>query len=72
MTGYGFGDFYGSLVTQSNILNSVSGGGLFYDIDTKGGQSGSPVYVLGEPCSLVGIHKAYWPKKRLNFATMIT
>jgi V8-like Glu-specific endopeptidase len=54
------------------MLNSINADGIFYDIDTHGGQSGAPVYVLGDSRLLVGIHKGFWAKKRLNFATMIT
>ena len=50
----------------------MSSTGIYYDIDTKGGQSGSPVYMSRENSKVVGIHKAYDPKMRLNFATMIT
>jgi len=50
----------------------MSNTGIYYDIDTKGGQSGCPVYISGDNSKLVGIHKAYDPIKDLNFATMIT
>jgi len=46
--------------------------GLYYDIDSKGGQSGSPVYSSSDWAKVVGIHKGYWPLKNLNFATLIT
>ena len=71
----GYVNFYGSqfrLLTHSNDFNSISDGGIFYDIDTAAGQSGAPVYSLENQERLVGIHKAYWPTKGLNFATMIT
>jgi len=60
------------LFTHSGIFNSINDKGIYYDIDTKGGQSGSPVYLFSDNRKLVGIHKGYSPKKRLNFATMIT
>ena len=71
----GYANFYGSqfrLLTHSNEYNSISDGGVFYDIDTGMEQSGSPVYSQENNHRLVGIHKAHWPAKRLNFATIIT
>ena len=71
----GYANFYASqfrLLTHSNDFNSISDGGIFYDIDTAAGQSGAPVYSLENQERLVGIHKAYWPTKGLNFATIIT
>jgi len=59
------------LFTHSNIFDSINDRGIFYDIDTLPGQSGCPVYISGSN-KLVGIHKAYCPKKNLNFAAMIT
>ena len=50
----------------------MSNTGIYYDIDTYGGQSGSPVYMSGDNSQLVGIHKGYNPIKNLNYATMIT
>jgi len=61
-----------TLFTHSNIFNSINNGGIYYDIDAKGGQSGCPVYRLEDPSRVVGIHKAYDPQKRLNFAAIIT
>jgi V8-like Glu-specific endopeptidase len=44
-----------------------------YSIDTKGGQSGSPVYVkVHEDIQLLGIHKAYNNLYKLNTAVFIT
>jgi V8-like Glu-specific endopeptidase len=44
-----------------------------YSIHTKGGQSGSPVYLKGkENVHLLGIHKAYNNICRLNVAVFIT
>jgi V8-like Glu-specific endopeptidase len=58
---------------HSNAIDEVNDGGIFYDIDTSGDQSGSPVYILDEDnTKLVGIHKSYWPRKHLGYATMIT
>ena len=50
----------------------MSSTGIYYNIDTNGGQSGCPVYMSGDNSQLVGIHKGYNPKRHLNFATMIT
>ena len=50
----------------------MANAGIYYDIDTNGGQSGCPVYIPGDKNKVVGIHKAYDPLKKLNVATMIT
>jgi glutamyl endopeptidase len=60
------------LFTHSNLFNSINNGRIDYDIDTIGGQSGCPVYLMKDSSQVVAIHKAYDPLKRLNFATMIT
>jgi V8-like Glu-specific endopeptidase len=44
-----------------------------YSNDTKGGQSGSPVYLKeNENVHLIGIHKAYNNMCKLNTAVFIT
>jgi hypothetical protein len=62
--------FHGNLLEQPPYKI----GGM-YDIDTKPGQSGSPVYFIDEEdetCCVVGIHKAYDPKIKKNVCTLIT
>jgi V8-like Glu-specific endopeptidase len=64
-----------TLMVHSNITNipAAKGGAIYYDIDTAAGQSGSPVYYEdGETTQLVGIHKGYSTKEKLNEATLIT
>jgi V8-like Glu-specific endopeptidase len=41
--------------------------GIYYDIKTKSGQSGSPVYDLKTKNIVVGIHKSHIPHKNLNY-----
>jgi len=57
---------------HSNKLASASNGILYYDIDTKSGQSGSPVFKGKGKAIIYGIHKGYSPSKKLNMAVMIT
>jgi V8-like Glu-specific endopeptidase len=45
---------------------------ILYDIDTTGGQSGSPVYILKDSFKLVAIHKGYHSDKDVNCAALIT
>jgi len=45
-------------LTHSGKFDAIRIGAIFYDIDTTGGQSGSPVYLKDEPTKVVGIHKA--------------
>ena len=63
-------------VMHSNPLLYRDEGGR-YDIDTIGGQSGSPVYFMREAgseevCHQVGIHKGYDRIANLNVCTLIT
>lgn len=60
-----------------NKITSINGGNqivMYTDIDTTGGQSGSPVYKITSAgdYELVGIHVAYINKHDGNFATLIT
>jgi V8-like Glu-specific endopeptidase len=59
-------------MTHSGVIYDIRKGAIFYDIDTMGGQSGSPVYLKDNPRKLVGIHKAASNEDRLNFSAMIT
>lgn len=72
MTGYGhlLGEYM--LLTHSNSLSSINNGELFYNIDTRKEQSGSPVYINGDNQKLVGIHKSHHFDKNLGYATIIT
>jgi V8-like Glu-specific endopeptidase len=45
---------------------------IYYDMDTKAGQGGSPVYLEGQDCRVVGMHKGLHFGKKLRFATLIT
>jgi V8-like Glu-specific endopeptidase len=63
-------------MTHSNHLQYFQHGGR-YDIDTDVGQSGSPVYYMskmGEEnvAHVIGIHKGYDRKGKLNICTLIT
>jgi V8-like Glu-specific endopeptidase len=61
------------MYTHSNSFFKINNAGVYYDIDTKCGQSGSPVYLFNHKRKLVvGIHKGCDPEEKLNFATMIT
>ena len=74
MSGY-FRDDYGNAcqITDSNYLPHPRDGGITYAIDTKSGQSGSPVYIrIKEDVQLLGIHKAYNTRDKLNTAVFIT
>jgi V8-like Glu-specific endopeptidase len=59
-------------LTHSNLVEPISNKGIYYNIDTKGGQSGSSICVAEDKRKVVGIHKAYDSNKRLNLGTMIT
>jgi V8-like Glu-specific endopeptidase len=43
----------------------------FYDIDTDGGQSGSPVFVKNN-LKLIGIHKGHQKSMNKNICTLFT
>ena len=59
--------------THFQALEQIKYGAAFYDIDTKGGQSGSPAYLrYGDKVILIGIHKGYSKEDNLNFCTVIT
>lgn len=46
---------------------------IYYNIDTEGGQSGSPAYLkYGDKIILVGIHKGYSHHENLNYCTAIS
>jgi V8-like Glu-specific endopeptidase len=47
---------------HSNPLSSIKNGILHYNIDTKEGQSGCPVFDEENNQKLVGIHKGYSPE----------
>ena len=61
-------------ITHSNTLpNTNDDKGIIYAIDTKAGQSGSPVYIKDkDSIILAGIHKGYSSKDKLNIAVCIT
>ena len=61
VTGYSyFSDVLSNrLVTHSNVYDEIKDKGIFYDIDTIEGQSGSPVYATEISSRLVGIHKGF-------------
>jgi V8-like Glu-specific endopeptidase len=60
-------------ITHSIPLHHPKNGGIMYSIDTKCGQSGSPLYVKGkENVHLIGIHKAYNNIYKLNTGVFIT
>jgi V8-like Glu-specific endopeptidase len=59
-------------LTHSNTFKSINKERIDYEIDTKEGQSGCPVYKVDDSRKVVAIHKAYDPQKKLNFATLIT
>jgi len=74
VSGY-FQDDYGKAcqITHSNYLPYPKDGGITYAINTKHGQSGAPVYIKDkENVLLLGIHKAYNTKEKLNAAVFIT
>ena len=74
MAGY-FQDNYDKIhqITHSNSLPHPRDGGITYAIDTEPGQSGSPVYIkIKDDVQLVGIHKAYSTRDKLNTAVFIT
>jgi V8-like Glu-specific endopeptidase len=53
------------------------GGRGRYDIDTTGGQSGSPVYFMEqlegeEVCNIIGLHKGFDRIVHLNVCTLLT
>ena len=61
-------------MTHSNNLQFSEYGGR-YDIDTDEGQSGSPVYFMGEAnkvAHVVGIHKGFDKKGKLNICTLLS
>jgi len=54
-------------------LSVIKFGAAFYEIDTDGGQSGAPAYLMyGDGIILMGIHKGYSIDDKLNYCTMIT
>jgi len=57
-------------MTHSGLINDVKDGVVFYDVDTKEGQSGSPVYMKDNPKMVIGIHKAGAMAVKMNFATL--
>jgi len=74
VSGY-FQDDYGDAcqITHSNTLPHPKDGGITYAIDTKPGQSGASVYIkTKENAQLIGIHKAYNTRDKLNTAVFIT
>ena len=74
MAGY-FQDSYSKAcqITNSNTLPHPNEGGITYAIDTEPGQSGSPVFIkIKDDVQLLGIHKAYNTRDRLNTAVFIT
>ena len=59
--------------THFQAQAQIKYGGVFYDIDTEGGQSGAPAYLrYGDKVILIGIHKGYSKEDNLNFCTVIT
>jgi len=58
VSGYNDYELSYKLKTHSGLIDDVKNGAIFYDIDTKKGQSGSPVYINDKPNMVVGIHKA--------------
>lgn len=62
--------FYQNYHSNPLILRDTRG---LYNIDTKGGQSGSPVHFMTDKnvCHVVGLHKGYDPLEKLNVCTMI-
>jgi len=62
-----------TLMSHSNKPAARKDGILFYDIDTASGQSGSPLFEEEEDSiKIVGVHKGYSPRAKLNLATLIT
>ena len=60
-------------ITHSNTLPHKKDDGIIYAIDTKSGQSGCPVYITDKgDVQLMGIHKAYSVRDKLNIAVFIT
>ena len=60
-------------ITHSNALPYKKDDGIIYAIDTKFGQNGSPVYITDKnDVQLLGIHKAYSVRDKLNIAVFIT
>jgi V8-like Glu-specific endopeptidase len=59
-------------MTHAGTTDDIKYKAIFYDICTRRGQSGSPVYFLNEPTKVVGIHKAKSVEDQKNLATMIT
>ena len=43
-----------------------------YDIDTKSGQSGAMVYLANDKRKVVGVHKGYDPRRKMNVCALIT
>ena len=61
-----------NLKYHSNKLTFVHDGILYYNIDTKDDQSGSPVFKeKGNPI-IYRIHKGFSPIQKLNMAAIIT
>ena len=60
-------------ITHSNPLPQPKDDGITYAIDTRKGQSGGPVYIKDdENVKLIGIHKAFSTKDKLNIGVLIT
>jgi V8-like Glu-specific endopeptidase len=62
-----------ALMSHSNNPTLNNDGIISYDIDTAGGQSGSPLFEVDEDdIRLVGVHKGFCSRQKLNIATVIT
>lgn len=59
-------------MTHAGLADDIKYKTIFYNICTKAGQSGSPVYFTDFPNIVVGIHKAEVASEYKNLATMIT
>ena len=54
-------------------VDPKSGKGVYDDIDTRKGVSGSPVYYTADgECFVVGLHKGHDPRERQNVCTLLT
>jgi glutamyl endopeptidase len=60
----------GTMWTHSGTVLTTTTNNLVYDIDTSGGQSGSPV--LAADNGIIGVHTAYMPGSNHNEATRLT
>ena len=57
-------------IHANTLFVEVSGG--LYDIDTKSGQSGAMVYLSGDKRKIVGVHKGFDPRRKMNVCAMVT